>query len=64
MFRTEPRSGSVVELIQKQVAPATSNRAFSKTVLPRTAKGRARWLASDVPRGRNHIDSKLCVSVE
>jgi len=32
MFRTEPRSGSVVELIQKQVAPAVPNRAFSNTV--------------------------------
>ncbi len=50
--------------VVKQVASATSHPALSNTVLPRTAKGRASWLASDVPRGRNHIDSKLCVSVE
>ncbi len=64
MFRTEPRSGSVVELIQKQVAPAVPDRAFSNTVLLQTVKGRASWLASDVSHNRNHIGSKLCVSVE
>jgi len=38
MFRTEPRDGSVVELIQKQVVPAVPGRAFSNTVLLRTVK--------------------------
>jgi hypothetical protein len=36
MFRTEPRDGSVVELIQKQVVPAVPDRAFSNTVGPVT----------------------------
>jgi len=64
MFRTEPRSGSVVVLIQMPVAPAVPDRAFSNTVLLLTVKGRASWLASDVSHNRNHIGSKLCVSVE
>ena len=50
--------------VVKQIVPATSHPAFSDTVLPRTAKGRASWLASDVPHRLNHIRSKLCVSVE
>ena len=64
MFRTEPRSGSVLELIQKQVAPAVPNRAFSNTVLLRTVKDRASWLALDVSHSRNYIGSKLCISVQ
>jgi hypothetical protein len=48
----------------KQIVPAASNPTFSNTVLPRTAKGRASWLASDVPHSRNDIISKLCVAVE
>jgi hypothetical protein len=59
MFRTEPRSGSVVELIQKQFVPAVPDRAFSNTVLFRTVKGRASWVASDVSHNRNHLGSKL-----
>src|ERR1700738_5054376 len=50
--------------VVKQVASATSNPALSNTVLPRTAKGRASWLASDVPHCRNHVGSKLCVSIK
>jgi hypothetical protein len=50
--------------VVKQVASATSNLAFSNTVLPRTAEGRASWLASDVSHCRNHVGSKLCVSIE
>jgi hypothetical protein len=50
--------------VVKQILPATSNPSLSNTVLPRTAKGRASWLTSDVPHRRNHIGSKLCVSVE
>src|SRR6202162_1336391 len=46
----------------KQVASATSNPALSNTVLP--AKGRASWLASHLPHCRNHVGSKLCVSIE
>src|SRR6266481_8081227 len=48
----------------QQVALATSHPALRNTVLPRTAKGRASWLASHVPYSRNHVGSKLCVSVE
>ena len=48
----------------QQIVPAASHPAFSDTVLPRTAKGRASCLASDVRHSRNHIGSKLCVSVE
>src|SRR5271167_2071752 len=48
----------------QQVASATSHPAFSNTVLPRTAKGRAGWLASHPPHSRNHIGSKLYVAVE
>src|SRR6266581_3909002 len=50
--------------VVQQVASATSHPALSNTVLPRTAKGRASWLASDVPHCRNHVGSKLCVSIE
>src|SRR6202011_3666252 len=45
--------------VVQQVASATSHPALSNTVLPRTAKGRASWLAAHVPRGRNHVGSKL-----
>jgi hypothetical protein len=48
----------------QQVASATSHPALSNTVLPRTAKGRANWLASHVPHSQNYIGAKLCVSVE
>jgi CRP-like cAMP-binding protein len=48
----------------QQVASATSHPALRHTVLPRTAKGRASWLASDVPHSRKHLNSKLCVAVE
>src|SRR5215469_3167966 len=48
----------------QQVASATSYPALSNTVLPRTAKGRARWLASHVSHSRNHIGAKLGVAVE
>ena len=48
----------------QQVASAASHPTLSNTVLPGTAKGRARWLASHVSHGRNHIGAKLCVSVE
>jgi hypothetical protein len=37
----------------------TSYPTLSHTVLPRTAKGRASWLASHVPHSRNHIGAKL-----
>ena len=50
--------------VVKQVASATSHPALRNTVLPWTAKGRASWLASHIPHSRNHIGSKLCVSVE
>src|ERR1700704_1147260 len=50
--------------VVKQVASATSHPTLSNTVLPRTAKGRARWLPSHVSHSRNHLGSKLCVSVE
>lgn len=50
--------------VVQQVAPATSNPTLRHTVLPRTAKGRACGLASHVPHRRNHIGSKLGVTVE
>src|SRR6267378_4345227 len=50
--------------VVQQVASATSHPALSNTVLPRTAKGRANWLAPHVPHCRNHVCSKLCVSIE
>src|SRR6267143_6080086 len=50
--------------VVKQVASATSHPTLSNTVLPRTAKGRANWLASHVLHSRNHIGSKPCISVE
>src|SRR5271169_6633409 len=48
----------------KQVASATSHRALRNTVLPRTAKSRASWLTPHVPHSRNHLGSKLRVTVE
>src|SRR5713226_883157 len=39
--------------VVKQVSSATSNPALGNTVLPRTAKGSADGLASDVPHCRN-----------
>src|SRR6516164_1374902 len=50
--------------VVQQVASATSYPALSDTVLPRTAKGRARWLASHLLHSRNHLGAKLCVAVE
>src|SRR6266404_4052171 len=50
--------------VVQQVASATSHPALSDTVLPRTAKGRANWLAPHVPHSRNNIGAKLCVSIE
>ena len=50
--------------VVQQVASATSHPALRNTVLPRTAKGRASWLASHVPHSQNHLGSKLCVAVE
>src|SRR5258707_9338587 len=50
--------------VVQQVASATSHPALSNTVLPRTAKGRASWLASHVPHCRNYVGCKLCVSIE
>jgi hypothetical protein len=38
----------------RQVAAATSHPALRHTVLPRTAKGRACWLTSDVSRPKPH----------
>jgi len=50
--------------VVQQVASATSYPALGNTVLPRTAKGRASWLASHLLHRRNHIGAKLCVAVE
>jgi len=50
--------------VVQQVAAATSNPTLSNTVLPRTAKSRASWLASHVPHDRNHIGPELGASVE
>src|SRR5271166_2694131 len=50
--------------VVQQVASATSHPALRNSVLPRTAKGSASWLASHLPHSRNHLGSKLCVSVE
>jgi len=50
--------------VVQQVASATSHPALSNTVLPRTAKGRASWLAPHLLHSRNHIGAKLCVAVE
>src|SRR6516225_4137451 len=50
--------------VVQQVASATSYPALSNTVLPRTAKGRASWLASHLPHSRKHIGAKLCVAIE
>src|SRR6516164_2123740 len=50
--------------VVQQVASATSYPALSNTVLPRTAKGCASWLASHVSHSRNHIGAKLGVAVE
>src|SRR5438046_10647959 len=46
----------------QQVASATSHPALSDTVLRRTAKGRAKWLALHVPHSRNDIGPQLCFS--
>ena len=43
--------------VVQQVASATSHPALRNTVLPRTAKGRASWLASHVPHSRKHLGS-------
>ena len=43
--------------VVQQVAAATSHPALRNTVLPRTAKGRASWLASHVPHSRKHLGS-------
>src|SRR5215472_3047657 len=50
--------------VVQQVASATSHPTLSNAVLPRTAKGRASWLASHASHGRNHIGAKLCIAVE
>src|SRR5260370_36820611 len=50
--------------VGQQVASATSHPALRNTVLPRTAKGRASWIASHVPYSRNHLRCKLRVAVE
>src|SRR5580704_16768780 len=61
--RHQPFEMSLVhdDHVVQQVAPATSHPTLGDTVLPRTTKGRARWLASHVPHSRNHFGSKLCV---
>jgi hypothetical protein len=41
--------------VVQQVASATSHPALRNPVLPRTAKGRASWLASHVPHSRKHL---------
>src|SRR6516164_6231983 len=50
--------------VVQQVASATSYPALGNTVLPRTAKGRASWLASHFLHSRKHLGAKLCVAVE
>src|SRR6266436_7000558 len=50
--------------VVQQVASATSHPALRNTVLPRTAKDRSSWLAPHVLHSRNHLGSKLCVSIE
>jgi len=50
--------------VVQQVAPATSNPALRNPVLPWAAKSSAGWLAPHLPHRRNHIGSKLYVSVE
>jgi hypothetical protein len=65
----KPLADESMPLIQydhvvQQVASATSRPALRNTALPRTAKGRASWLASHVPHRRKHLGSKLCVTVE
>jgi len=50
--------------VVQQVASATSHPALSNTVLPRTAKGCAGWLASHLLHCRNQIGAKLGVAVE
>ena len=47
------------DYVVKRVSSATSNPALSDTVLPRTVKSKAGWLAADVPYRRNHIGSEL-----
>src|SRR6266852_3866097 len=50
--------------VVQQIPSATPDPAFRDTVLPRTAKGGTSWLASHVPDSRNHIGSKLRVTIE
>ena len=50
--------------VVQKVASATSYPALSNSVLPRTAKGCASWLASHLLHSRNHIGAKLGVAVE
>jgi hypothetical protein len=50
----------VGSVLMRECGPLT----LSNTVLPRTAKGRASWLASDILHCRNHVGAKLCVSIE
>ncbi len=51
VFRHQPFEMPLIQddHVIKQVSPTTSNPALSNTGLPRTAKGSADWLASDVP---------------
>src|SRR6516225_2643459 len=50
--------------VVQQVASATSHPTLSNTVLPRTLKGRASWLAPHLLHSRNHIGAKLGIAVE
>jgi hypothetical protein len=50
--------------VVQQIPSATPDPAFRDTVLPRTAKGGTSWRASHVPDSRNHIGSKLRVTIE
>src|SRR3984893_13879895 len=66
VFRHQPFEMPLIQddHVVKQVSSATSNPALGNPVLPRTAKGSANGLASDVPHRRNHIGSKSLVLVE
>jgi hypothetical protein len=61
VFRYQPFEMPLIQNdhVVKQVSSTTSNPALGNTVLPWTAKGKAGWLASDVPYRRNHIGSEL-----
>src|SRR5260370_40156745 len=50
--------------VVQQIPSATPDPAFRDTVLPRTAKGGTGWLASHFCDSRNHIASKLRVTVQ